>query len=309
MAIDEADMRQVGRGLDERILKKLSSLPPLTHELCGRVSESCRICGAPCLPFDVVDFNKFCSQSNFYLFGTSGIFVEYVRCTRCCFVFTVFFDSWSTHDFSRFIYNDDYIHVDGEYALARPSRDAETFARMFGSHANSRILDYGGGAGVFAAKLRTLGFSAVETYDPYTAPERPDGTFDILTCFEVLEHSPFPRATLQDMRALLRDDGFIIFSTGLQPTNINEIRCQLVVHRTTKWACIDLYATVPSYLGAVSWIKILLWRGGACLYRTRKPRPIVSCLCCWCTKILRALYCSGCPSRSSLRRRRGHRLR
>ena len=135
MAINEADTRQAGRGLDERILKKLSSLPPLTQELCGRVSESCRICGAPCLPFDVVDFNKFCSQSNFYLFGTSGIFVEYVRCTRCCFVFTVFFDGWSIHDFSQFIYNNDYIHVDGEYALARPSRDAETFARMFGSHA------------------------------------------------------------------------------------------------------------------------------------------------------------------------------
>ena len=43
-----------------------------------------------------------------------------------------------------------------------------------------------------------------------------------------------------------------------------------MVHRTTKWACIDLYATVPSYLGAVSWIKILLWRGGACLYRNKE---------------------------------------
>ena len=57
--------------------------------------------------------------------------------------------------------------------LARPSRDAETFARMFGSHANSRILDYGGGAGVFAAKLRTLGFSAVETSRPLYRPGAP----------------------------------------------------------------------------------------------------------------------------------------
>ncbi|MEO7965962.1 MAG: class I SAM-dependent methyltransferase, partial [Gemmatimonadaceae bacterium] len=49
---------------------------------------------------------------------------------------------------------------------------------------------------------------------------RPARRFDIVTAFEVLEHSTTPEATLRDMRWFMADDGLMIFSTLLQPQDV-----------------------------------------------------------------------------------------
>ena len=174
--------------------------------------------------FDTVDFNKYCAQDDYYEFGLSGVPVIYYRCIRCSFVFTEFCDSWTSTEFARHIYNDDYIKVDGEYAVTRPERAAEEFARRMQLCHDVRILDYGSGAGVFVDRLRDAGFRAIEAYDPFSSPKRPSGEFEIITCFEVIEHSPNPRQTFEDMSSLLADGGFIVFSQTVQPPNLSTIR-------------------------------------------------------------------------------------
>ena len=49
--------------------------------------------------------------------------------------------------------------------------------------------------------LGEVGFRDVTAYDPFSSPQRPEARFDIMTCFEVMEHSPDPRATGSDRPA------------------------------------------------------------------------------------------------------------
>lgn len=158
------------------------------------------------------------------MFGISGIPVVYYRCQNCKFVFTDFFDNWSKADFSRFIYNDDYGLVDPDYGGVRAARTAGELSRLLAGCEDARILDYGAGAGHFAAEMRGLGFAEVASYDPYTMPERPPGGFDIITCLETLEHTVDPLAVMADMRGLLAEGGAIILEQSLQPDAIDEIR-------------------------------------------------------------------------------------
>src|SRR5205085_11099033 len=71
---------------------------------------------------------------------------------------------------------------------------------------------------------RAGGFASVEGYDPFTSPQRPAGRFDIITCFETIEHSSSPRETIADLQSFMRPDGCIIVGTSLQPPNIDELR-------------------------------------------------------------------------------------
>jgi 2-polyprenyl-6-hydroxyphenyl methylase/3-demethylubiquinone-9 3-methyltransferase len=171
-----------------------------------------------------VDFNKYCSVDNYYEFGFSGVAVDYLRCTGCGFLFTTFADSWSTTDFRELIYNDDYVKVDGEYAEIRPARTAAVIAEWFRGAEEARILDYGSGAGEFARRMRQAGYNHVREYDPFSSPERPHDFFDIITCFEVIEHTPDPRGTLADLVSSLKPDGCVLLSQSLQPDDILSIR-------------------------------------------------------------------------------------
>ena len=62
-------------------------------------------------------------------------------------------------------------------------------------------------------------------YDPFSSPTRPEGKFDLITCFEVIEHSPDPMGTLREMNSLLAPGGGILLGQSLQPPNIHELRC------------------------------------------------------------------------------------
>src|SRR5262249_15024168 len=121
------------------------------------------------------------------------------------------------------VYNDDYLLVDPDYLEARPRTNAAFLNQLFPYARPERILDFGGGNGVLADQLRAFGFPHAETYDPF-APghaDRPTGMFDCIACFEVLEHSTDPARTLMEMRGFSHDPGLIIFSTMLQPPDID----------------------------------------------------------------------------------------
>jgi SAM-dependent methyltransferase len=208
--------------MDSKLSERLKALPPLS--IANKQVSPCKICSGQAAFFDVVDFNKCCSLKDYYEFGRSGIPVMYFRCGKCGFVFTRFFDSWTKDEFAQFVYNDDYIRVDGEYAGVRPEREAAALAHRLGGLTDLRVLDYGSGAGVFAEHLRGHGLARVTNYDPFSMPVRPEGTFDLITCYEVLEHTTTPRTILADIVTLLAPGGCVIFSTGIQPALINELR-------------------------------------------------------------------------------------
>jgi 2-polyprenyl-6-hydroxyphenyl methylase/3-demethylubiquinone-9 3-methyltransferase len=98
------------------------------------------------------------------------------------------------------------------------------------------VLDYGGGNDVFCAALRASGFRAAVTYDPMT-PEharRPDGKFELVTCFETLEHLPDPAAGIVAILEYPADTGLIFFRPTRSPSISITMACTggMSVHAT-----------------------------------------------------------------------------
>jgi hypothetical protein len=211
--------------MNPTIAAALAGLPSLERSGALRGSPLCKICGESSVFFDVLDFNK-CggSQTDFYRFGRSGVAVPYFQCQFCGFLFTDFFDDWTHDDFSRYIYNGDYAKVDPEYAGGRPQRLVETLAAQLKGCEELRILDYGSGNGLFAEGMRKAGFQSVDNFDPFSSPQPPTGRFGIITCFEVMEHAPFPSSIISDMATYLDVGGCIVFHTALQPPDIEYLR-------------------------------------------------------------------------------------
>jgi SAM-dependent methyltransferase len=208
--------------MESELSARLAALPRLATRHAQSATITCKVCGKPARFFDVVDFWK---GSSFYPFGPSGIPVSYYRCSICGFIFAPMFDNWSRDDFRSNIYNDEYLLVDGEYLDARPKRVAHEMVKFLAGFEDARLLDYGSGTGSFAAHMRRDGFDQITSFDPFSQPDRPSGLFDIITCFEVIEHSPTPLETLRDIASLLSDDGCVILGEALQPSNIESIRC------------------------------------------------------------------------------------
>jgi methyltransferase family protein len=134
--------------------------------------------------------------------------------------------AWSEAEFKTHIYNDGYLALDPDYAAKRPRVNADVVERLFGAHkAQIRVLDYGGGNDVLCTALRSAGYAAAVTYDPFTAAyaQRPEGTFDLVTCFETLEHMPDPVAGTAAMVANLAEPELVLFSTLLQPQDFDQM--------------------------------------------------------------------------------------
>ena len=66
------------------------------------------------------------------------------------------------------------------------------------STAIEAILDFGGDKDLFRQRLRANGFPVAVTYDPIVPAHarRPEGKFDLVTCFETLEHVASPSASV-----------------------------------------------------------------------------------------------------------------
>jgi SAM-dependent methyltransferase len=188
-------------------------------------ARDCKICGAPSPLFGVVDFHKSCIEAQGKRLPLSGRPIYYRRCTACGFAFTEEFDDWSNEAFLAQIYNSSYIQVDPDYAGARALSNATAVADILRASRDSiAILDFGGGNGIFARHLFSQGFSAT-TYDPFSEfNERPTRQFNLITCFEVMEHTPFPARTAAEMCDLLANEGIILFSTLTQPADFDQQR-------------------------------------------------------------------------------------
>jgi hypothetical protein len=85
------------------------------------------------------------------------------------------------------------------------------------------VLDFGAGSGKFAEAMNERGFS-FESYDPFSSPELPRTTFDVVTAFEVVEHSPSPLKTFEMMSKFLGDRKIILVGQSVQPEDIMSIR-------------------------------------------------------------------------------------
>jgi 2-polyprenyl-6-hydroxyphenyl methylase/3-demethylubiquinone-9 3-methyltransferase len=194
-------------------LFRAKSFPPRTL--------ACKCCGSKADWFGAVDFSKSCEDHRGKVMPDSGRAVDYFRCTSCGFLFTRLIDGWSAGRVAAEIYNADYVRVDPDFTGTRPRGNADLLSWTFeDERARLAMLDYGGGEGLMASVLRERGFDA-SSFDPFHDDDpRPPRRFDLVTAFEVVEHSPDPHATFADIRALTADNGAFLFTTLLQPADI-----------------------------------------------------------------------------------------
>jgi 2-polyprenyl-6-hydroxyphenyl methylase/3-demethylubiquinone-9 3-methyltransferase len=187
---------------------------------------ACKICGAAAAPLGAVDFNKSCEEPRGALLPPAGVAIPYRRCAACGFVFTDSFDAWTNAEFARHIYNAHYAAIDPEGFGARPAHNAKELLDAFAATKSALgVLDYGGGTGILARALREGGFTRAETYDPFVAEHAalPPGPFDIVTCYETLEHHPRPLVAIREMAERTAKRGIVIFSTAVQPAIFDRI--------------------------------------------------------------------------------------
>lgn len=200
----------------------LPNLPPLVEG-----HPACAICGGRSTLFDVVDFNKSCEERNGRFLPLKGIPVYYHRCQSCGFTFADGFGQWTDGDFLTHIYNEEYVSVDPDYVEIRPRNSAQLVTKLFDKQKSSiSVLDYGAGEGMLADLLAQNGFRSTAAYDPFgkTTSTRPGGQYDLITCFEVMEHVPDPLQTVADIAGFLEAAGLVVFSTLLQPENFDQIK-------------------------------------------------------------------------------------
>ena len=189
----------------------------------------CKICAARSALFGAVDFSKNCEERNGQFLPDSGIPVYFYRCQTCGFTFADMFDQWTSLNFFTHIYNEEYVKVDPEFVTIRPQNMARFIASLFDQQkASISVLDYGGGEGMLADLLDRDGYRSAVAYDPFgtTTAIRPAGQYDLITCFEVMEHVPDPLGTVADMAGFLKAEGVIVFSTLLQPKNFDQIKLE-----------------------------------------------------------------------------------
>jgi len=183
----------------------------------------CKICGHAATLYGVVDFHKSCRDEQVRL-PLSGVPIYYHRCANCGFLFTCAFDDWNTDQFRKYVYNEDYRSIDPDYEISRPHMNAMRVEHLLGQHkADLRVLDYGGGNDVLCSTLRSKGFPVAVTYDPMV-PEhasRPGGSFDLVTCFETLEHMPDPVTGIGGILEYLAEPGLVVFSTLVLTADFN----------------------------------------------------------------------------------------
>jgi 2-polyprenyl-6-hydroxyphenyl methylase/3-demethylubiquinone-9 3-methyltransferase len=179
---------------------------------------ACKCCGGTTSFFAGYDFSRTCEDQKSPVFARSGIDVPYYRCSSCGFVFTPYFDGWSREAFAERIYNSEYVLADPDFATTRPRYIAEQLGSLLASvPADIKILDYGGGEGRLIQELKLRGFENGKSFDPFFSDRgRPDGPFELITAFEVAEHTADPILLFEDALSFLAEQGVLLFTTALQ---------------------------------------------------------------------------------------------
>jgi Methyltransferase domain len=168
----------------------------------------CKICGSASTLYGVVDFNKSCEEANGIRLPLCGVPIYYRRCANCEFVFTDAFDGWSDEQFKAHIYNDGYAAVDPDYQAARPRNNADLVKQLWGPH-----------------KAQTDGFPVAVTYDPMVPAYAriPERKFELVTCFETLEHLPDPAGGIARLLDCVAEPGLVHISTYAQPADFGKV--------------------------------------------------------------------------------------
>lgn len=173
----------------------------------------CKICGGTAELFGVVDFSKSCEEQRGTFLPLSGTPIYYHRCPTCGLIFTAVFDHWKAAQFGEHVYNNDYAAVDPDYLERRPAGNSELVSNFIRRASGPRIMDYGGGNGRLAELLRGRGIAA-ESWDTMRDAGRPQrDAYDVVTAFEVFEHTPTPVATCAEALSCLRPGGVMLFTT------------------------------------------------------------------------------------------------
>lgn len=180
------------------------------------VPSACKVCQKLAPLFDVVDFARSCGDEP-YEDGLSGVPIYWHRCPDCGLLFTTAFDRLSSRGWVSFIYNDYYYQaLDTDYLSIRPTLNAEVVRQVCLTRRGEVCgLDYGGGNGALAALLRKAGL-AFMTYDPYAVSgdvESLIGRCNVLSTFEVLEHTIDPHGTFADMLRFAAPEFVMVAST------------------------------------------------------------------------------------------------
>lgn len=177
----------------------------------------CKVCNGSTSILGVCDFNKTCEEEKrILIFDWIGHPIYYHQCEDCKFIFTIDLDHWTKDDFISNVYNDEYIKVDPEYAGDRPKKCINWFSPMLAGDKSISVLDYGAGNDLFSKELRNSGYNAVGWDTMWQTEPTFDKTkkFDVVTAFEVLEHTPTPWETLTELLEFVNpQSGQIVFST------------------------------------------------------------------------------------------------
>lgn len=179
---------------------------------------ACPVCQGPAALFDVVDFSRTCPGPGVIQPPLSGIPVYYSRCGDCGFLFAAEMLAWTPQQFLERVYNDDYMLCDPDYVETRPRANADFLMQHFKAGAFTH-LDYGGGNGALSRRLTEAGWPSA-SYDPLVDAERPPGSFDLVTSFEVFEHVPDVDRLMSDLNALTGDASVVLFTTSVSDKEV-----------------------------------------------------------------------------------------
>lgn len=180
----------------------------------------CKCCGGTTAEFGRVDSARTCLDRETPVFPATGRSITYLECQNCGFIFTVDFDELNDCQIGDIIYNEQYVLADPDFAIVRPRYFADLLTPLLRPNCDRmRALDYGGGNGKFASILQERGFH-FNSHDPYfnSTPLSPQA-HDLVTMFEVVEHSRDPLGTFRAALVALAPDGAMLFSTLLRPAS------------------------------------------------------------------------------------------
>ena len=188
-------------------------------DLMALAGVACPVCQSACQWLDSMDCNRACLLE----LPPSGVMVSYWRCSSCGFCFTPEICAWSESEFSRSIYNEEYVRLDPDALELRPRNHADFLDACFGNEkVQIRHLDYGGGEGMLAGILQAAGWNST-SWDPFFNRQQTLedlGQFNLISAFEVFEHVPDVNRLMAQLDRLLSDSGMIVFSTLLSDGNI-----------------------------------------------------------------------------------------
>lgn len=177
----------------------------------------CKVCSKEATLFEIIDFNRACLPQS-YPFGLSGIPIYYYRCNSCGLLFTNAFDNFTSEGWVKYVYNNDYFsYLDLDYKIVRPQLNAEVLRAIASFLGKDNVIgvDYGGGNGSLASMMREKGFDYF-SHDPYDysdIPKEKIGKFNLVSSYEVLEHTADPIKTFKEMFDLAGSKVVFVLST------------------------------------------------------------------------------------------------